>query len=450
MRRTALVLASLALAGPLAAQGDHSPADTPNLHVLARLKQDVGVPISYSDIEVEQEPSRPYVYLSRIGKPNFGFDIVSIADPAKPRQLYSWRIENAELHLGLGAMDAKYFKHGGRYYIIQSFQFAPGGPDADLGAIIFDVTGLPDTSTVREVARIRAPDTPGGFHNIFAYKHSDGRPLLFTTVGGRHANVYDLAKTVAGDPKYGYVGQVPWPATAPDVTPYGNLEGYHDFYAAYDPNTRQDKLYGSGFNGYYIYDVTQPEAPKLVTSIVGVMGLTLAHTLTASPDGRTAVGQTEYNYSPVRVYDLGPALDGKTQVISTETGVWSENWKGIQHNNEMRWPYVFTSVYKDGVQVFDIRDPKNPKTVGLFDTYHGDPDAGLDPLAANMSGQSPFNGAFGIDVRNYDGLVLASDMESGLWLFRLDGFKGWNGKDYGMPNISSVQDWDRGPRALTP
>ena len=54
-------------------------------------------------------------------------------------------------------------------------------------------------------------------------------------------------------------------------------------------------------------------------------------------------------------------------------------------------------------------------------------------------------GAFGVDVRNYDGLVVLSDMRSGLWLFKMDGFNGWNGHDYGMPNISSVQDWDNGP-----
>jgi hypothetical protein len=38
-----------------------------------------------------------------------------------------------------------------------------------------------------------------------------------------------------------------------------------------------------------------------------------------------------------------------------------------------------------------------------------------------------------------------SDMRSGLWLFRLKGFNGWNGRDVGMPNISSVQDYDHGP-----
>ena len=54
-------------------------------------------------------------------------------------------------------------------------------------------------------------------------------------------------------------------------------------------------------------------------------------------------------------------------------------------------------------------------------------------------------GAFGVDVRNYDGLVVISDMRTGLWVFKLDGFTGWNGRAHGMPNISSVQDWDKGP-----
>jgi len=444
-----LVVAVVATPTIVFAQGDHSPPDTKNIHAIAKLRTD-GPPISYTDIEIEQDPSRPYVYLSRVLRPTFGFDIVSIKDPAAPKLLYSWRIENPELHLGLGAMDAKYFKHDGRYYIIQSFQFAPGGPDADVGAIIFDVTGLPDTSTVREVVRIRYPELPGGFHNLFAYKHSDGRALLFTTTNGAWANVYDLGKAVAGDSTYGYIGKVPWPSTAPDMTPYGPLEGYHDFYAAYDPATGQDKLYGSGYNGYYVYDVTTPESPQLVTSIVGVLGLQIAHTLTASPDGRTAVGQTEYNYSPVRVYDLGPGLDGKVKTISQEVGVWTENWRGISHNNEMRWPYVFVSAYKDGIQVFDIRDPKEPKTVALFDTYTGPPDAGLDLTKPDGVGEGVFNGAFGVDVRNADGLIVASDMMTGLWVFRLDGFTGWHGKEWNVANISSVQDWDHGPKALVP
>jgi hypothetical protein len=56
-------------------------------------------------------------------------------------------------------------------------------------------------------------------------------------------------------------------------------------------------------------------------------------------------------------------------------------------------------------------------------------------------------GAFGVDIRNYDGLIAISDMRTGLHLFRMDGFNRWKGEDHNVPDISSVQDWDRGPKA---
>ena len=57
-----------------------------------------------------------------------------------------------------------------------------------------------------------------------------------------------------------------------------------------------------------------------------------------------------------------------------------------------------------------------------------------------------FNGAFGVDVRNEDGLIVVSDMTTGFWVFRMEGFQGWKGEDWGMPNISSAQDWKNRPR----
>ena len=111
--------------------------------------------------------------------------------------LYNWRIENSALHVGMGGMDGKYFKIDGpceasahnhvargsgsscaRYYYVQSLQFSQGTPDADLGAVVADVTGLPDTTKVKIVNRIRIPDHTGGIHNTFAYKHSDGHVYL--------------------------------------------------------------------------------------------------------------------------------------------------------------------------------------------------------------------------------------------------------------------------------
>ena len=448
---TALAVAVLvhwALASPANAQDAPKTGHSANLQRLAHVPLTEGPAFSRSDIEIEQELSRPYIYASRIMNPTFGFDIISIANPSNPQVIYEWRIEDAELHVGLGGMDPKYFKHDGRYYLVQSVQFAPGGPNVDLGAVVFDVTGLPDVSTVKEVGRIRAPDTPGGFHNIFMYKHSSGAPLLFATTSGPHANVYDMAAFLAGNEDQGLVGQMPWPSTAFD-SPFGMLQGYHDFYVAFDPNTGQDRAYGAGLDGYYIYDVTDPAQPTMVTSVVGVLGVQLAHTMSATPDGRYAVGQTEYLYSPVRLYDLQPGTSGEVQTISEEIGVWTANWKGFTHNHEMRWPYVFVSSFKDGLYVFNMRDPENPSTVGWFDTYTGPPEIGLDPVTLG-EGETGFNGAWGIDVRNADGLIVASDFTTGVHIFKLDGFNGWNGTEWGMPNISSVQDWDNAPRRVIP
>ena len=215
-----------------------------------------------ADIEIEQDVGRPYVYVC--GFVNFDTQIYDISNTAKPKLIYDWTIEHPELHKGIGAMDGKYFKIGQKYYYAQSFQFMQGSPDEDLGAVIFDVTGLPDTSTVKVVARIRYPKTPGGFHNTFAYKHSDGRVLYFVTVNDSKAFVYDLAKVVSGADTTGWiVGEVPNPTPMKQI----GAGGYHDFYVAYDPATHQDKFYGAGLGGFSVWDVTHPDAPKELFTI---------------------------------------------------------------------------------------------------------------------------------------------------------------------------------------
>jgi len=44
-----------------------------------------------------------------------------------------------------------------------------------------------------------------------------------------------------------------------------------------------------------------------------------------------------------------------------------------------------------------------------------------------------FNGAFGVDVRNADGLIVVFDVNTGFWAFRMDGFNGWNGAERAGP-----------------
>ena len=410
-----------------AQQSAPGEAGSPNVEVLSHLP--LGAPLSVSDVELEQDLSRPFAYVGRMNV--HGVDVIDLSDPENARVIHRWRIENPALHEGTGMMDGKIFQHDDRHYYVQSTQFRQGGADTDLGAVVFDVTELPER--MREVARIRAPENPGGFHNIFIYKHSDGRPLLITTVSGPYAHVYDLSRVIKGED--GLAGRIPIPeGTDPSA------RAYHDMYAAYDPATGQDKFYGGGVGGYHIYDISSLENPQHLFSIVGVPGVARGHTFTPTPDGAFAVGETEYQYAPLRIYDLRPGQAGETKTINRPIGAWTANWKNLVHNHEVRWPYVFVSGYEDGLQVFNMMDPTDPQTVAFYDTYPG-------PGGVGMCGDKKCNGAFGVDVRNADGLIVISDMTTGFWAFRMDGFEGWNGEDWGMPNISSVQDWENGPAA---
>ena len=415
------------------------------VHMFSRTLTHPGSRWNAANVEIEQDRGRPYVYIS--GFVNFDTQIYDISNPANPKKIYDWTIENAELHRGLGALDGKYFKIGSKYYYAQSYQFMQGSPDQDLGAIIFDVTGLPDPSKVKVVARIRYRKALGGFHNSFAYKHSDGRVLYFTTVSDTKAVIWDLSKIVSGaDTSTWVVGEVPNPTPFPQI----GAGMYHDFYIGYDPATHQDKFYGAGLGGFSAWDVTHPDKPKQLFTITS-LGQDIAHTFTPSPDGRYAVTETEFQYTPLRIWDLTAAQAGTMPNVDTPVSAWAADWHDLAHNHEVRWPYVFVSAYEDGLQVFNLKDPKHPKTEGHFYTcecqhengFGGNPDNGWQTTLPSVE-----QGAFGVDVRNYDGLIVISDMRTGLWLFHMDGFDGWNGRDYGQPNVSSVQDYDRGPTGV--
>src|SRR5262249_28221804 len=191
---------------------------------------------------------------------------------------------------------------------------------------------------IKEVGRIRVPEVPNGFHNTFMYKHSDGRALLFAT-SGPEAKVYDMEKFLAKDPNQGLISRVP----VLDA-PGGKGGTYHDFYIGYDPATHQDKFYGAAWlSGYYIFDISRPEDPKLITAITGHAGANSSHTFTPSPDGRYAVVESEYQYAPLKVFDLKPGLDGTVKTMSRPIGAWTADWRTLIHNHEVRWPYVFAS-----------------------------------------------------------------------------------------------------------
>ena len=436
------ILVLVAGATPAAAQRTVQPASgmqkSPNIKMVAHIP--MGGPFYSNDVEFEQEPSRPFAYVS--GRSQYGFKVISLKDLNKVQEIWRWTIENPELHTGRATAPA-YFKIAGRYYLVESFQFSQSSPDADLGAVVIDMTSLPDTTKIKETARIRYPENLGGFHEIYSYKHSNGSALLFAQVSAPWVNVYDMAKVVAGDRDRGLVGKVPNPTSAAA----GTQRGYHDMIVQYDAATKRDLYYGAGGGGYYVYDVTNLAEPKLLTSVVGVAGLSNGHTFSPEPTGRYGILESEYRFAPLRIVDLKPSGDTLAKNVSRPIGAYTARWDGLPHNHLVRWPYVFVSHYEDGLQVFNMMDPTNPYTVGFYDTYDGPNMLNKSkPFDAPTPGMgSEQNGADGVDVRNYDGLVMIGDLFTGVWFFKMEGFDGWNGHQWGVPNNSDVQDWDNGP-----
>ncbi len=309
---------------------------SPNMRVMSHIP--LGAPGSVADIEIEQDLSRPYAYVTRRAS-SIGFDVISLEDPDHARVIKRWRIENEDLHAG-SATDGRLFKHKGRHYYIQGFQMRQGGPDSEVGAIVFDVTDLPHQLT--EVGRVRQSETRGGFHNIYIYSHSSGLPLLFAT-SGQHAKVFDMGQFVDGD-------QTEMDPVLRDENreliarvPVAQSEGmwsrgYHDFYVAYHEESGQDRFYGGGGSGYYVYNITDLANPELLVTITGVPGVSWGHTFTPTPDGNFAIGDTEFQYQPLRIFDLRPALNGELDNIDHAVGAWHADWQALAHNHEVRWP----------------------------------------------------------------------------------------------------------------
>ena len=397
-----------------------------------------GERFSHADIDVEQEIARPFVYIAqRFGES--GFYALSIEDPARPRILYRWTIDNPDLHVGSGGLDPRYAKVGNRYYLVLSFQFAQGGPDADLGAKVFDVTGLPDPSTVREVADLRVPDHVGGFHNIYTYKHSDGRALLFAATMSEDIYVYDLALVAGGNTEP--VARIPVPSPEDRRT-----RQWHDMYVGYHPDSDQDRFYGAGTGGFHVFNITTVEDPELLTSVINIPGVRDGHTFTPTPDGKFALGISEptYQHAPIRTFDLRPGVEGGQRAITgSGIGAWVAKFDGATHNHEIRWPYAFISGQDDGLQIINIMDPTDPYTQAYYITREGPMLYGPETPYATRGFQ--YGGVWGVDVRNADGLIVVSDSTSGFWAFQMEGFYGWNGNAWNMPNVSSAQDWDNGP-----
>jgi len=86
----------------------------------------------------------------------------------------------------------------------------------------------------------------------------------------------------------------------------------------------------------------------------------------------------------------------------------------VIHNNFLVGTDVYSSWYTDGVRVVDTSDPRHPVEVAYFV-----PPAGNNPVKPSQRGTlSNTTQVWGVVVDEADGLIYASDMNTGLWILR--------------------------------
>ncbi|MEO1515104.1 MAG: choice-of-anchor B family protein [Bacteroidota bacterium] len=253
------------------------------------------------------------------------------------------------------------------------------------GMMIFDLSQLPDTV-------IQTNHTKNYFtnaHNIFV-DEENGR---LYAAGSDTANLVVLDLTQDPDT----------PALLSNARLFG--AGYvHDVYV------RDNIAYCSqGNNGYFIWDMNEPTNPQLLAS-TRTFGYN--HSSWLTEDGQYAIYAEEVPTGvPMGIIDLSEVDDGLVSIVNTfkfplEAPIDSNP---RPHNPFIRDHYAVVSYYQDGLQIFDIADPMNPKQVAHFDTYEN-----------STYPAREFEGNWGAYPYLPSGRILASDMRRGLLVLSAD------------------------------
>ncbi|MEP7320946.1 MAG: choice-of-anchor B family protein [Saprospiraceae bacterium] len=185
----------------------------------------------------------------------------------------------------------------------------------------------------------------------------------------------------------------------------------------HDAYVRNNILYAShGGSGLSIYNCSGTSCgPELMSYIPGGYN----HSSWINPAGTYLVNATETQNAPLRLIPLTSATSIEPANIKPfKSKTLREQYPGgnpadtlsIGHNPYFVGNIVYASYYTDGVQIFDASNPNNIKRIAYFDTDRSVP-ASYSP---------PFRGCWGVYPFLPSGNILASDIQSGMWIFKVN------------------------------
>lgn len=192
----------------------------------------------------------------------------------------------------------------------------------------------------------------------------------------------------------------------------GSIGSVHDMFV------RNDTVYAScGFDGLHIYKFNSNNTFTQIGSLTNYAnyGQGYNHSSALTADGKTLVFADEVPEN-LAVKSVDVTNFGNITVLdtfrSTYPTIATPHNVFIPPGSNSR---VVIAYYQDGVQVFDISNPSNVTRTGFFDTA---------PLDCPGCPNPNYSGCWGVYIDLPSGLILASDMQDGLFILKSVGALG--------------------------
>ena len=189
------------------------------------------------------------------------------------------------------------------------------------------------------------------------------------------------------------------------------VAGSEDSVYVHDSVPVGNRLYASSI--YYgihrVFDFTDPANPVQIAAWHYPGGFT--HNSWPDKTGNWLYVTDEKNGEPLKIFDISnlsaPVL----------FNTFTDNPSAIVHNVHVKGDEVFASNYTEGIRVLDATDPGHPAEFAYADSYDG------------PSGN--YDGVWEVCPYFPSGTVIASDMEAGLYVYRVR-------HDYGLVRVKAV------------
>ncbi|MAQ69898.1 MAG: hypothetical protein CMD23_02245 [Flavobacteriales bacterium] len=245
---------------------------------------------------------------------------------------------------------------------------------------IMDLSNLPNSVNVVYDSN----DIITRAHNIFIDK---GTGLMYVC-GGK----------VYGNNNYLCIISLENPTNPTYITDF-NTHGYvHDIYVENNIG-----YLNCGNNGLHIVDFSDLNNPETLGSLTDYPYQGYNHSGWLTEDGNTYVFADENHGYKMKICDVSNPSE-----ININTTLLSDVYENsIPHNLIIKNDLLYVSHYYDGLWIWDISNPENPTYVASYDTY-------------TESNGTSYKGAWGVYPLLPSGIILVSDMQSGLFIFELE------------------------------